>query len=400
MKKQPFCVSCDVLVAGGGIAGVAAATAAGRAGLKTLLIEKGIVFGGLATSGLVLVYLPLSDARGKQVTFGLAEELLHQSLRYGPGDIPADWHDPNTSSRYAVRFSPAAFALALDEVLIQAGVELWLDTLITDAVVEKDRLIGVEVCNKSGKGMIRAKCFVDATGDADVAYLAGAPCREQDNWMSYWAIQVSLEKAREAIAANSGQDLCSSLFLGAGDNGQGAPPNMRKFHGTRGREVSEFVVEGRKLARDYCRREQAARGPDGRKDLYPVTLPSMAQFRTTRRIEGQLTLSTGDAWRHFDDSTGVVADWRGGRDLWELPYRALLPRNIKGLLTAGRCIGADGEAWQVLRVIPAAAMSGEVAGRAAALAVKQGITPDELDAGVLRRELEEHKFVVNINAIK
>ncbi|HGE70369.1 TPA: FAD-dependent oxidoreductase, partial [Candidatus Poribacteria bacterium] len=124
MEKFKYSKEYDVLVAGGGVAGVASAVASARQGMKTAIIEKTIIFGGLATSGLILVYLPLSDNRGNQVTFGFAEELLKASIKYGPGDIPADWSDPNTMSRYSVKFSPSAFALALDEVLIDAGVDL------------------------------------------------------------------------------------------------------------------------------------------------------------------------------------------------------------------------------------------------------------------------------------
>jgi hypothetical protein len=398
-KREAFSCSCDVLVAGGGMAGVAAAVAAGRAGLKTVLVEKGILFGGLATAGLVLIYLPLSDSRGKQVTFGLAEELLHCSLRYGPGEIPSDWRNPQTPSRYGVEFSPAAFVLALDEILAEARVELWVDTLITDVVMDADRITGVEIYNKSGKGIIHAHCFIDATGDADVAYLAGAPCIEQDNWMSFWSLQASLDSAKDAVSKNMASPLCTCKMLGACDNGQGAPEGMRKYYGTRGKDVSEFVLEGRKILRDYYRKTQATLGPTGRQEVFPITLPSMAQFRTTRRIEGLATLDTNHSGRHFDDSTGILADWRGGQDLWEVPYRTLLPQKIQGLLAAGRCISAAGEAWQVTRVIQAAAMTGQVAGLAASLSVKQQILPHRLEVNLLQQELEKHQFLLNLHSL-
>ena len=87
--------SYDVIVVGAGVAGVAAALEAARAGLSTALIEKTIFTGGLATTGLVNIYLPLCDGRGTQVSFGIAEELLQLSLKYGPGDIPATWRQPD-----------------------------------------------------------------------------------------------------------------------------------------------------------------------------------------------------------------------------------------------------------------------------------------------------------------
>lgn len=390
----------DILVAGGGVAGVASAIASARQGTKTAIVEKTIIFGGLATSGLILIYLPLSDNKGNQVTFGLAEELLKASIKYGPGNIPKDWSNPNTRSRYGVKFSPSAFALALDEVLLDAGVDLWLDTLICGAVVKGNQIIGVEVENKSGRGYIGAKCFIDATGDADVAYHSGAPCIEQDNWLSIWAMEASLETAKQAVGENSGEKLNFCRILGASNTGADAPKGMRKFYGTKGKDVSEFVIEGRKMLREFYKKEQALRGENGRNDIYPMTLPSIAQFRTTRRIDGIKTIKSNDKEKHFDDCVGMVADWWSGRDIWEVPYYTLIPQKIKGLITAGRCISSEGEAWEVMRVIQSAVLTGEIAGIASAMSVKLNTTPDMIDVSDLQKILKEKGFLLNINELQ
>jgi len=394
----------DVLVAGGGIAGVAAAVAAARRGARTAVVEKTILTGGLATTGLVLIYLPLSDARGRQVTFGLAEELLHRSLRYGPGDVPADWSNPETPSRYRVDFSPAAFVLALDEVLAEAGVDLWLDTLICESIVEGNRVTGVEIENKSGRGALTARCVVDASGDADVAHRAGAPCAEQDNFLSMWALGASLEAAGKAVVAGDGTDLLHRVILGGDNAGRGHPGKSPRYSGVRGREVTEFALESRRLLREYYIEAQAAAAsaegsPEGRKQVFPLTLPAMAQFRRTRRIEGQQDLVNGMMATHFDDCVGLVADWRGGKDVWEVPYGALLPRRVTGLVTAGRCIAAAGEAWEVMRVIQAAALTGEVAGLAAAESVRLDTTPDLLDVSALQQQLAERGFALDVGQL-
>ena len=398
-KNTQYSKSYDILVAGGGVAGVAAAIASARAGMKTALIEKTIIFGGLATSGLVTPYLPLSDSRGNQVTFGIAEELLHESIRYGPGDIPSDWRNPKMRSRYMARFSPAAFALALDKVILDAGADLWLDTLICETVMEGDRVTGVEVENKSGRGLISAKCIIDATGDADVACRAGAPCAEQDNWLTIWAMEASLGQAKEATAEGSGRKLNVARRLGGSDNGKGTPAKARKFYGTNGRDVSEFVIEGRKLLREFYEMEQSRLGSLARNDIFPMTLPSMAQFRTTRRIVGVKTLGNGEFNRHFDDCVGMVADWRGGRDVWEIPYYTLVPRDAKGILAAGRCISTEDQAWEVMRAIQAAAHTGEVAGVAAVLSVKSDTTPDAIDIAALQKELERRGFLMDVRKL-
>ena len=199
----------DILVAGAGVAGIAAALEAARAGMRAALVEKTILLGGLATSGLIDVYLPLCDGHGTQVTFGIAEELLHASIRYGPGDVPSGWTDgaATKAGRYFARFSPAAFALALDEMVVEAGIELWLDTLVCTPAMDGDRVVGLEVETKGGRGLLRAHCVIDTTGDADVAFRAGVPCAEGSNWLSIWAGQAHLERAQQAVADGSGAPL-------------------------------------------------------------------------------------------------------------------------------------------------------------------------------------------------
>lgn len=390
----------DVVVAGGGVAGIGAAVAAARHGARTALVEKTVLTGGLATNGLILIYLPLSDAGGRQVTFGLAEEFLHRSLRYGPGEVPADWADPLTPSRYRVDFSPAAFVLALDEVLAEAGVEIWLDTLICAPILDGGRITGLEVENKSGRGALMGRCIVDASGDADVAHRAGAPCAEQENYLSMWALGASLEAAGKAVAAGEGSALLHRLILGGDNAGRGHPDGVRTYGGTSGREVTEFVLESRRLLREHYGKVQADLGPEGRKQAFPLTLPAMAQFRTTRRIRGQTDLADGMMATHFDDCVGLVADWRGGKDVWEVPYGALLPRQVTGLLAAGRCIGAAGEAWEVMRVIQAAVLTGEVAGLAAAESVRLDTTPDALEVEILQRHLTERGFLLDVGRLR
>ena len=161
----------DVAVCGGGVAGIAAAIASARRGCRTVLIEKTLQPGGLATSGLILVYLPLCDGRGTQLLYGLPEELMISSNKYGPCELDENWRD--CGGRMQVNFSPGAAVLAWDELLEEAGVSVWLDTVITGCTVENGVLKAVEVFNKSGKGNISARCFVDATGDADIAFACG-----------------------------------------------------------------------------------------------------------------------------------------------------------------------------------------------------------------------------------
>jgi len=380
----------DVIVAGGGVAGIAAALQCARDGIRTVLVEKTILPGGLATSGLVNVYLPLCDGHGRQVTFGIAEELLHLSIRYGPGRVP-NWRvaaGGEETQRYRVPFSPASFALALDEALAEAGVEVLFDTLVCLPVMDGNRVAGLEVENKSGRGVLHARCVIDATGDADVAFRAGAECFESENWLAIWALQASLKSAGAAADRADGTPLLNRIRVGGGGD-QGLAPPEGGFRGTNGDDVSRFVREGRRLLREHFRRKQAeVRG--GREGIFPLALPTIAQFRTTRGIVGRKTLHAGEHGREAADSIGLVADWRAPGLVWEIPYGTLVPEKIEGLLAVGRCISSRDDAWHVTRVIPAAALTGQAAGCAAALAVRRDTTPGRLDVTdlqeVLRRE--------------
>lgn len=392
----------DVVVAGAGVAGVAAALECARQGLQTALVEKTIMVGGLATSGLVNIYLPLCDGMGHQVLFGLAEELLHLSIKYGPGEIPPGWRGADSKSesqRYRVVFSPASFVLALDEALEEAGVDLWLDTLVSEPIMEGQTVVGISVENKSGRSTLQARMVIDATGDADIAYRAGAPCEKGSNWLSLWAFQASLGNVRLAAVAPDNTSLLNPVRMGGGANGAGHPQGVSKFDGTDGEEVTRFVLEGRRLLREYYQDKQNETTEDSRSTVFPVTLPSMAQFRTTRRIVGMASLDSGQDSRYVDASVGLSPDWRKSGPIWEIPYGVLVPQRIKGLLTAGRCISAGGDAWEVMRVIPPAAHTGQVAGIAAVLAISGQTTPDAIPIETIQRELRQKNIPYHIQDV-
>ena len=365
-------------VCGGGIAGVAAALASARRGMNTVLIEKTILPGGLATSGLVLVYLPLCDGKGHQMIHGISEELLNASNRYGPCEPNHEWEK---HGRYVARFSPGSFVLALDELLENAGVDVWLDSRIFGCTVKNGRLTEIEVANKSGTVRIGAKVFVDATGDADLCFLAGNPCRFSENSMVLWTIEHN-----EHSKSENDLDECSHTAIHADP--------LEKVYTVEklsGKMVTDFVLEGRRRYRDLLKREYAE-GIADRKSHYPLTLQTIPPIRKGRCIQGCFTLDTGMEGRSFEDPVGVFGDWRCPGKLWQIPYRSLLPENLNGVIAAGRCISSIGDAWEATRVIPVAAMTGEVAGTAAAMSVIRGKTPHDLAYSELADELRKTGF--------
>ncbi|NOY74639.1 MAG: FAD-dependent oxidoreductase [Kiritimatiellaeota bacterium] len=359
----------DVVVCGAGVAGIAAAVKCVRSGLETCLVEKTIIPGGLATAGLVNIFLPLCDGNGNQILHGLPEEFLKLSVKYGPESPPAGWGGtPGTKQgRYMTAFSPAAFILALDELLDESGVDVWYDTLLIDARLSGRRLEAVEVVNKSGRGLLTAKAFIDATGDADIAKLAGCELREGVNHMSIWAIQASMKKAAAAIEYEDPSLLLDVVRLGADDKGDGHPEGEKKFRGVNGRNVSEFVVASRRLLRErYANLAENALGRYCGVSEFPLTFPLMPQFRKTRMIVGEEDVVEVDYPAAYSGGDSIFPDWRSEGRLWTVPAGALRPRGVDALFAAGRILSAiDDDAWDAARVIPVAAFTGE---RAADLA--------------------------------
>ncbi len=354
----------DIVVGGAGVAGIAAAVESARAGAKVALIEKTILPGGLATSGLINIFLPLCDGNGNQIIFGIAEELLKLSVKYGPGAIPPGWngHGRKKVNRYMVKFSPAAFVLALDEFLEENKIDIWYDTSITGVEINVRKITGVEVFNKSGKGLVEANCFIDTTGDADIANFADCKIVEGENNMSIWAVQASIQKAQSAIKFNDSDLLNDIVRIGADDLGKGHPDGEKTWKGINGKNVTEYSIKTRQYLLEHFKKqisEKTGQAP------FPLTLPSIPQFRKTRRIAGCETIKPSDANNRIKNTIGAIPDWREAGKKWTIPEGALVPKNIDNLFAAGRIISTEGDAWEAFRVIPAAALTGELAGRLA-----------------------------------
>jgi hypothetical protein len=386
-----ICGEYDVIVAGGGVAGVAAALAAARHGAKTLLLEKQVVLGGLATAGQIVFYLPLCDGRGNKVSGGIAEELLWESIRYGGGNLPPEWEGrpayAETKRRYQTEFNAPAFVLALDRMIDETGVDLLLDTIFCVPVIEEGRCQAIIVENKSGRQAYLGRAVVDATGDADVLARAGAPCVVQDNFLAYWSYCLTEDSRQTVLAQQSVKDLLKVFRIGD-HSGCGLSGDSSKYYGTDVRQITKFLLKSRALALD----ELIKRGLDR---LVFTSFPSMAQFRTTRRLEGEYVLGAMDINKRFEDAVGCVGDWRQAGPVYELPYRVLYSSKIANVFAAGRNISAAGTAWEVTRVIPAAAATGQAAGTAAALISKNDSAASELDIRRLQQILAEDDVLLH-----
>ena len=384
----------DIAVVGGGVAGIAAAVQSARFGMKTILVEKTALIGGLATSGLVNVFLPLCDGNGHQVSFGLCEEMLRRSIVYGPGEIPPGWKNERNGTerkRFIAVFSPASFVLALDEMLDETGVDVWLDSLVCGVLAEDGMVKRLEIENESGRVELRAKRFVDASGSAVLARRLGQNVVTDDNYFSSWTLEFKSGAPYMNYGPIYGNGVPTGIF--SDDDLRSAGTSLAelreaKRHGITGKQVSEYLRVTRRCLRSYYAYAYDS-GKSDRNSLYPLKLPIMPQYRKICAIQAAEPMRDGQANRHVPDSVGLVADWRRAGSVWEVPFRSLYSASgPENLLFAGRCMGAVGDAWEVMRVIPAAAVTGQAAGMAAALALRDRLPLRELSVGRLGDELK------------
>lgn len=388
INALPLLTECDILICGGGFGGISAALAAARLGKRVTLLEKQYLLGGLGTAGLVTYYLPLCDGMGRQVSFGLAEELLRLSISMGAeAEYPANWLEGTGSRgprdpRFRVRYNPWLFAILAEQELRKASVTILYGCYAVDVEKDGDHISSVIVESISGRQKIEAKTVVDATGDACIAYLAGAPTEtyRQGNILAAWYYGL-------------GQDGYDLNPLGYSEvpeedrQDRDAPPLVnRRFSGLDCVEVSELMQLSHASTLNDIRKRR-------KKDpqLVPTAIATTPQLRMTRRLRGEYTLEEGDMHREFSDSVGMASDWRRRGPVYEVPFSTLYSTRVKNLILAGRCTSVTDEVWDVMRVIPCCAVTGQAAGTAAAL------TEDfsSLDIGKLQAVLTDHNVVLH-----
>lgn len=363
----------DVVVSGGGVAGIAAALAAARQNKKVLLIEKQFMLGGLATAGLVTIYLPLCDGKGRQVSFGIAEELLKLSVKHGyepaiceieefPDYIKRGmvWLEgcsieDKIKYRYQVEFNASMFAILCEQLLLENGVEILYGTSICAASVEDNKITSVITENKSGRRAYVAKSFVDATGDADLCLLSGAKTVEftQGNVLASWYYE--LYKNDYTLNMLGFADI-PDKYKKEKEIGQ------KRYKGLDGKELSDMTCNAHfNILNDFL-----SKGGISREHAL-ASMATIPQIRMTRRLDGAYTMDDTETFKTFDDSIGMIGDWRIAGPVYEIPFSCLYGKEIKNLITCGRCISVTEPMWDITRVIPVCAVTGEAAGIAAAI---------------------------------
>lgn len=433
--------SYDVIVVGGGPAGVCAAIAAARNGAKTLIVERGNCLGGMATLGMVGPFMTCYDRDGeKQITLGLFEEIVERLVKIGGAIHPSKcmggsafsaWH--TTAHNHVTPFEAEKLKVVLDEMCAEAGADVLFHTVFSRPLLEGNVITGIEVLNKGGTTEYFAKVVIDATGDGDVAFRAGVPCElgdtERDGKMQpaslFFRIAGLPQSVLEADLKAHGHDPKSnnryfSWYVDAAieDGVWDVPrPHINIYRQVRDDEwfvnctrindvdatdpvsVSKAEALGRhqiqtivNVFRKYF---------PGGENVRLVASASTLGIRESRHVRGEYWMDVDHIVRGVvpEDTIACCAyaiDLHGGNGskttlfkaiegkYYGIPYRSLVPLKIDNLLVAGRCISGSSSAAASYRVMPPAMSTGEAAGTAAALSVKNGVSPRMIDVAELR----------------
>lgn len=435
-------IEADIVVCGGGPAGVNAAIAAGRSGARTVLVERYGFIGGMSTAALVYPWMTFHTAEGKQVIKGIAQEIIDRLMqrKASPGHLRDTVGFVHTITPY----HPEHYKVLALEMLKEAGVKLLLHSFADRVVTEGPQIQSVELTTKSGKVEVRGTVFIDATGDADIAYLAGAPCLQgrdgdkltQPMTMKFRMRGVDLARVKQYMLEHPEEFYRKTPFgelpglplsgvLGyykhwkeadlpinrdqvlffTGPEDDEVLVNTTRVQGLDGTDVEDLTEaeeQGRRqvlMVADFMRRLPGFEGAS------LSAVGAQIGIRETRRIDGVYALQADDVvqGRRFPDviarsgypidihdpsGKGVTAAWVQGDGAYDIPYRCLLPRQITNLLTAGRCISTTHEALATTRLTPSCMATGQAAGSAAGLAVKHGVRPGDFDIGELQSVLE------------
>jgi FAD dependent oxidoreductase len=412
-RRIPVHATVDVLVLGGGPAGIAAAVSAARAGAETLLVERYGFLGGAGTASMVSNFCGLfaHDAAGEvsQVTHGIADEVL---ARLAARDALAK---PMSSRRFPVTtqaYDIAAFKIVLDEMLAAAGVRVMFHTMGAGVFTADRRAQSLVIESKSGRAAVRASAYIDASGDADLATWCGVPIAvgDDDGHMQFPTMMFRVGQVDHERAQRDGIPYMEELMTEAEASGRFHFPrrsavvrpqphateyrvNVTQVRNRDGFAVSGLNVdelscgeaEGRRQAADFARflRECVP----GFKSSYLLELAPQLGIRETRRIRGAYELSVTDVLgaASFEDSIGVnpwpieehiagdiAFEEIPGRGFHEIPYRSLVTNEVDNLLVVGRCASTDHRAQAATRVSGPCFVMGEAAGSAAAIALERG----------------------------
>ena len=447
--EAPIIASVDVLVCGGGPSGIAASIAAIRQGVKTMLVESQGNLGGMATSGLIGILMGSWSRDGKYpVVGGIFNEIVDRLAEEGAALRASD--DTPLGTRYAGyapwhgRTVPIEFEAAkrvFEEMVIEAGVRLRYFTQTIAPKVQDQRVRGVFVHSKSGLEYIRARTIIDTTGDADIVAQAGCPVLLglEDEGHKGWMSPASLSYILEDVDYQTFEAYCrggdyrfrnliselrekdewpyGNVFIGFEMLTPSrffikVEPKLDGFNGLDADELTYGMVEGRAKVKEQVAILQK-HFPGFAKARLVQTAPVMG-VRSSRRIVGHYKVTVDDVRQgvsfpdrvalsgyHWDMATPNDQEQRMlhkvayGKPYAEIPYRCLVPQEIKNIIVAGRSISVDWDVMGIFRIMPACFAMGQAAGIAASFAASHKTSFIELDVSWLQNTLLEQGAILS-----
>ncbi len=372
----------DIIVVGGGIAGVSSALAAAREGKSVLLVEKQINLGGLATIGLISWFEPLCDGMEHQMVGGIGEELFKLAIAGGYENLAPKWGGITQGrqdgySRLASIYSPTFFSLNLDKLLRENGVEIFYDTLATYPKMEGNICTGVEIENMDGRSFIGARVVIDATGSAVIAQRAGIPTRTVKNAQTMVVHDTDIDKAKSFVDTGDMEKLRHWQWL--------KPSNEL---------LGEITVEIENEYIALCKKTALENYEGTDKNLREImSLPQMPQIRIIRTVVGDETFEgrKEDIDKPLQNTIGSMGDFIHSDYRFDIPYGTIFNSDYPNILFAGRIVSAVDNGISVLRVIPGCCVTGQAAGACASAVVDTGREPREIYPEI--REILERQNV-------
>ena len=416
MKKK-----YDIIVVGGGFAGAAAAISAGRLGKSVLLIEKYNCMGGAACYDLVnpfMPYMTTDPESGERIDLscGLFTEIVDRLRALGGA----------RNEKRSLPFNEEVLKYLLNTMALESGVELLYQTYVTDVRKDGEKIKAIKVSNVSGNSEIEADYFIDATGDANLALMAGCPYRigrESDSLCQPMTLCFRLAGVKGYDADLKAR--INALYSEYQATGKIKNPrenvlifrtlveDILHFNATRVVKLdptnAEDVTKAEIIAREqvFEMYNFLRENFEEFKDSTLISTGIQIGVRESRMIEGEYVLTKDDllSCARFEDSIAVCnydidihsPDGSGTShyyfpkgEYYTIPYRCLVPKNTANLLVAGRCVSADHDAQASLRIMPTCATLGEAAGVAASLAVENSCSVRDVDVDALRSILREN----------
>ena len=407
-QRVPVIAKCDVLVVGGGSAGLSAAIAAKRQGADVVLVERYGYLGGLASGGLIVLLLTLDDGAGRQVVAGLCQELVDRLEARGGCYYPpkGEWGDSSDELiaqyqrrglvwgsaphkvRYSVAYDPEEFKFVANEWVAETGVRLLYHRWASDVVRDGDRITHVVFTSKAGRHAVACDTVIDTTGDGDIVALANEPFELEEVHPWLWFRMAGIDDASSDGDAVSQARGFRTVKPGQALLPWGAAERIdRRIDATNPDDLTYAEVECRRMVMEEVDRlrEQIP----AFKDAYLTDIALTLGITESRRMVGRYVLAREDLDKAFDDVIAVTGHWTKYDCTYQIPYGSLLPKDVTNLLVAGRCISVDHRVHHATKEIPACFATGEAAGVASALALSSDVLPRDLDAAQLQNALRE-----------